>query len=214
MKSWPLFALRLRTPLLELRLPTDEELDWLAEAAYDNVLNAEEKEFLAPWTQLADGEFQRGLVQHHWEKRGSWRPNDWSLNLGVFPKGEEMPVGGMSITSKDFALSKSVKTGSWLLPEWRGKGLGKEMRTAVLYLAFNELNAEEACSSAHLLNQASRGVSGALGYHEDGNKYNLLHGHRVDEVRLRCLRENFRPACDVQVEGLGVCRELFGLPAS
>ena len=62
MKSWPLFALRLRTPLLELRLPTDEELGWLAEAAYDNVLNAEEKEFLAPWTQLPDGEFQRGLV--------------------------------------------------------------------------------------------------------------------------------------------------------
>ena len=90
----------------------------------------------------------------------------------------------------------------------------KSFWAAVLHFAFEELGAIEALSSASLLNQASRGVSRALGYHENGSTYNVSHGHRVEEVRLHCLREDFSPACDVEVEGLDVCRDMFGLPVS
>ena len=182
-------------------MATDVELGWLANAAYGNVLAVEEKEYMGPWTQLPDGEFQRSFLQHHWGVLAAWKLEDWTLGLSVFPRGAELPVGVMAIGAKDFALAKSVSTGSWLLREWQGRGLGKQMRTAVLHLAFHGLGATEARSSASLLNQSSRGVSRALGYHEDGNTYNVLHGHRVEEVRLCCLRQDFQPVCEVEVEG-------------
>jgi RimJ/RimL family protein N-acetyltransferase len=58
----------------------------------------------------------------------------------------------------------TVGTFSWLGPGYRGRGLGTEMRAAVLHLAFAGLGAREAASEAFTDNHASNRVSQALGY--------------------------------------------------
>jgi GNAT superfamily N-acetyltransferase len=91
-------------------------------------------------------------------------PRRWSLDLGIYPAGHDAPVGAMSMIAGDFARMRSAETGSWLLPEWRGQGLGREAREAMLHLLFDGLGAREARSTAHPDNAPSNAVSRALGY--------------------------------------------------
>src|ERR1039458_5437089 len=136
MTAWPLFDLRIKTPQLTLRLSYDAELMGLAEKAAGRVLPAEKADFMGPWTQLPSPEFERSFMQYHWLTRADWKPESWTLNLGVYPEDRDEPVGIMGIVGKGFVELRSVSTGSWLLPEWCGKGLGREARAAVLHLAF------------------------------------------------------------------------------
>jgi hypothetical protein len=50
MEISPLFGLRLRTPRLELRLPTDDELVELRELAHAGVHPPDEMPFAVAWT--------------------------------------------------------------------------------------------------------------------------------------------------------------------
>jgi RimJ/RimL family protein N-acetyltransferase len=61
-----------------------------------------------------------------------------------------------------------VDSSSFLTGAVRGRGLGKQMRAAVLTLAFGPLGARFAITSAWSDNHASLGVSRALGYVENG----------------------------------------------
>jgi hypothetical protein len=49
---WPLFDLRLRTPLLELRLPTDDDLLALLEVARAGIHDPTTTPFQVPWDEL------------------------------------------------------------------------------------------------------------------------------------------------------------------
>jgi hypothetical protein len=81
---FPLLGLRLRTPRLELRLPSPEDLATLAEVAADGIHGADVMPFLVPWTDQRPAEVARSVIQYHWLKLGSWSPRAWSLNLTVF----------------------------------------------------------------------------------------------------------------------------------
>ena len=61
-----------------------------------------------------------------------------------------------------------MKTGSWLGRSFQGRGIGTEMRAAVLELAFRGLGAATAESGALEGNAASARVSEKLGYRHDG----------------------------------------------
>lgn len=208
MRSWPLFDLELRTPRLSLRLARDEELDELARAAAGRVLSAGEADFMdTDWTQLPSPEFERSFVQFHWRARAEWSRESWSLQLVGFDGGT--PVGGFGLMAEDFASRRSVKTGSWLLPNWRGRGLGTEGRAALLELAFAGLGARESLTDAHPSNEGSRGVSRALGYEETGRSETAGR----PRVQLWLPRERWEAVRSIAVEisGLEVCRELFGV---
>jgi hypothetical protein len=66
---------------------------------------------------------------------------------------------GEADQAQDFSLLRSVGTGSWLGTEYQGQGIGKEMRSAVLHLAFAGLGAQIARSGAYFDNEASLRVS-------------------------------------------------------
>jgi RimJ/RimL family protein N-acetyltransferase len=61
----------------------------------------------------------------------------------------------------DFLALRTVDTSSFLIPSAHGRGYGKQMRAAVLALAFGPLHAPAAITSAWHDNHASLGVSRA-----------------------------------------------------
>ncbi len=213
MHAWPLFELALRTPRLVLRLPSDAELDVLARRSAGRVLAPEQMDFMTfGWTQLPSPEYERSFLQYHWRTRAEWSPQAWNLNLVAFDGAE--PVGGFGLMADAFAERRAVATGSWLLPEARGRGLGREGRAALLQLAFAELGAEVATSAAHEDNAASLGVSAALGYERTGvDQETGPSGRPARMVQVRLTRERWAAAerLPVEVTGCGdACRELFG----
>jgi hypothetical protein len=78
---WPLFDLRLGTPHLELRLPTDDDLLELVRVARSGILQEGRSYFAVPWHELPSPAFERQFLLHWWVSRGSWRPTDWTLGL-------------------------------------------------------------------------------------------------------------------------------------
>jgi RimJ/RimL family protein N-acetyltransferase len=88
------------------------------------------------------------------------------------------------------------------------------MRTAVLSLAFNQLDAQAAITSAFHDNHASLGVSRSLGYQPNGESF-LARGVDVDVlVHLRLTRAEWDASGlgkDVTVNAFEPCRPFFGV---
>jgi len=207
---WPLFDLRLRTPRLELRLPTDDELLALMPVARAGILEEGQVFFAFAWHEVPSPAFEREFLQYWWRHRGTWRPSEWSLGLAVFLDGR--PIGIQSIAGRDFAVRRTVATGSWLGKPYQGQGYGTEMRAAVLTLAFEGLGALCAESGYFPGNRASSGVSGKLGYVENGEEVVSVAGKRHVEQRLRLTPETWqRDLVPVTIEGLDPCLPLFGV---
>ena len=208
--AWPLFGLRLRSEHLVLRLPADAELPGLMDLAKAGIHPPDEMPFGIAWSVLPSPELERGFVQHHWLMRATWTPADWTLNLMVELEGRS--IGTQTLAAKGFAVHRTVETGSWLGQEFQGRGFGKEMRAAVLSLAFDGLGARFAESGAFLDNHASAGVSRALGYVENGRGSLAPQGVARETQRFRMTADDWRsrPRSPVAIEGLEACRELFG----
>jgi RimJ/RimL family protein N-acetyltransferase len=207
---WPLKGLRVNTADLELRLPTEDELAELADLAARGVHPPNSRPFLTPWTDLPPAERARHVVQSHWHRLGAWTPQDWALELAVFHHGR--PVGIQEMRAQDFTIRREVTTGSWLGLEHQGRGIGTEMRSAILHLAFAELGCVEATTASFTDNLASLGVSRKFGYRPDGITRDILHGRVVVSQRLRLSQQEWELTDhpQVTVSGLQGCVELFG----
>lgn len=209
--AWPLFRLRIRSEHLVLRLPTDADLPGMLALAKAGIHPPNEMPFGLAWTDVKGPPFDRSFLQHHWGWRGRWRPEEWWLNLMVEWQGR--PIGAQTISGEEFAVHRSVDSGSWLGLAYQGRGFGKEMRSAVLSFAFDGLGARVATSSAFLDNAASNAVSRSLGYEDDGRGSLAPRGVARETQRFRMTDEMWRsrPRPPVEMEGLDACREMFGI---
>lgn len=205
---WPLFDLRVRTPRLELRVPTDDDIAAWIDAGRD-VHDPDTMPFSYPWTTLPSPQYERGIAQYLWRCRAEWTPDHWQLDLGVFHEGEL--VGSQGVFADRFPIVRVVKTGSWLNRRWQGRGIGREMRAAVLAFAFGSLGALVAETEAFEDNAASMAVTRALGYEPNGERWFGEQGVRRRLVRFRLAAESWRPPCEVTVDGVDGCLPLFGL---
>ena len=205
----PLFGLRLRTPRLELRLPTREELEALREVALAGIHPPDFMPFTVPWTDDAD---QAEFLDYHEMRRRDWSPDRWHFEPAVWVEGEL--AGVQALESENFAQTRTVGTGSWLGRRFQGRGVGTEMRAAVLELAFRGLGAEKARSGAVDGNEASLRVSEKLGYRIVGRGTVSPRGVEVGHADVELRREDWRPPFPVELEGLVPCLPLFGLPAA
>ena len=158
---WPLFGLVVRTPRLELRLLREDEFGDLVALIDAGIHDPGTMPFFFAWTDVEPRQRAREAAQWMWRHRANWSPHNWTLTCGVFVDGK--PVGVQDLGAVHFRAVRSVETGSWLGRAHQGQGLGREMREAVLHLAFDGLGAEEALSGAFDDNVASLATSRAVG---------------------------------------------------
>jgi RimJ/RimL family protein N-acetyltransferase len=198
--AWPLHALSLTTPDLVLRVMTEEDALALGGVVPDDVT-----------MDPSHPDLGARVEQTYWRHMATWRTEDWVLPFTVLRDGELLGV--QALEGKDFAVRRVVDSYSWLLTQARGQGVGKQMRAAVLELAFRGIGAAYAVSEAYADNAASLGVSRALGYVENGfgvEKRDDGSGPvRMEHVVLAAA--DWRPPWPVQISGLEPCLPLLGL---
>ena len=164
------------------------------------------------WTSEPSPDRERNSLRWWWRTRAEFAPEKWSLPMAVIVDGT--PVGVQDLMAEQFVLLRSATTGSWLERAHQGQGLGKEMRLAVLHLAFDGLGAAEAHSGAFHSNPTSIAVSRAVGYDDNGEELALRGGTEpVPTIRFRMTREQFARVrrSDIVIEHLEPCLEMFGL---
>ncbi len=166
--------------------------------------------FTFEWTDVPSPRRERESLQWFWRQRAEWSPGKWTFSGAVVVDGR--PVGVQDLSAESFGTLRSVRTGSWLGMRHQGRGIGKEMRAAILHLAFAGLGAVEANSGAWHDNTASLNVSRALGYEVNGEDVGLRRGRSERQIRLRLVRDSWeiRRRNDILLEGLEPCLELFG----
>jgi RimJ/RimL family protein N-acetyltransferase len=209
-EAFPLFALRLRSERLELRLPTDDELLRLMDVARSGIHPPDEMPFGVAWSTQPSPAFERGYLAYHWANRSGWSAEDWELGLAVWL--DDRPIGMQGMHARRFSVLRTIGTGSWLARDVQGLGYGKEMRSAMLTLAFDGLGALVAETEAFTDNASSAGVSRALGYEENGTGGLAPEGILRETQRFRMTVERWRsrPRPPVEIDGLDACREMFG----
>ena len=198
----PILKLRLRTERLELRLPDPEELAELCDVAAEGIHDPDFMPFLFPWTDTTPAKRGRSVALWFHRVIGRWDRGDWQLPFTVFFEGR--PVGMQEINAKRFAKSREVDTGSWLGLSYHGKGIGTEMRAAVLHFGFAGIGADWATSASFDGNEPSAGVSRKLGYKADGIEFHVVQGERRLDRRWRLSREDWEAnrGHEVEIEGL------------
>lgn len=205
-----LWELRLVTPRLVLRLPTEDELHELFAVAEAGIHPPEEMPFAVAWT---DDLQRERFVDFHREAWALWTPEKWTCNLVTFLEGK--PIGTQEISGENFPEKREVGTGSWLGAPFQGHGYGTEQRAAVLELAFRGLGAKAATSGAVEHNIASQRVSAKLGYSQTGTRELAPRGEPVTHYDYRLEAGDWRSPIPVELVGLGGCLPLFGvLPLS
>ena len=211
---WPIAGLVVRTPRLELRWPSTDDLVALAALAAKGIHAPDFVPFMEPWTNAdPGGDLQRGVLQWNWRTAGAWTPDEWRYNPVTVVEGEV--VGTQGITGETFAVRRTVASGSWLGLEHQGKGIGQEMRAAILHLAFEGLGAQRAETGAFEQNGPSIGVTTHLGYRPNGDAIIAKEGERAREVLFVLDRDDWLPRRrdDIEIVGLEPCLPLFGVQA-
>lgn len=211
---WPLRGLRLVSRNLELRYPTADDLDVLA-----NLVSRAEYEPSLPWMAGRDGSGRhdspeqraRRLLQCLWREHGQWSPGGWTLTLVTVVAGRV--VGLQRLFAGQFPVRREVASGSWLTADHRGRGIGTEMRAAVLQLSFAGLGATSARTEAREDNAASIAVSRKLGYADDGVSISVEDVRAVTYRRLRLDRDTWdaQTRIPIEIHGLRPCMSMFGV---
>jgi RimJ/RimL family protein N-acetyltransferase len=204
-----LFDLVVRTPRLEWRLPREEEFAALFALVDEGIHDPATMPFFVPWTDLDP--VARGLesAQWLWGHRANWSVDKWTFNGVAFVDGQ--PIGMQDVEAAHFRRVRSVESGSWLGQAHQGKGLGREMREAMLHLAFAGLGAEEALSGAFEDNAASIATSRAIGYQENGEARAKRREGSDRTIRFRLDRAGWerRRRDDIEIDGLERSLHMF-----
>jgi RimJ/RimL family protein N-acetyltransferase len=212
-EHWPFFDLRIRTDRVVLRPDWDAGLEELATVAAGGIHDPATMPFGEPWSDAEPGgDLERGVLRWSWRHRAELTPEKWQINFLVCL--DDRVVGSQGLGAEQFAKRRVVRTGSWLGQPFQGKGIGKEMRAAVLSFAFDGLGATEALSAAFHDNAASLAVSRGLGYLNNGEHIELRRGEpdrMIELVLTRQAWEAHRWPERIELAGVEDCLPLLGV---
>jgi RimJ/RimL family protein N-acetyltransferase len=210
--TYPPLNLEVRTPRLTLAGATDDLLERLIPVVRAGVVAPDASPFDDPMSLYEDSpEREWRWLRGVWAGRAKAGRPWWRLYFVVMVDGE--PAGMQDLIGADFTRFGSVATFSWLDPLLRARGLGKEMRSAVLHLAFAGMGAREATSEAFTDNDASNGVSRTLGYEQNGTDWASRRGQVAPLDRWRLTRERWSRTArdDIELIGVPECLPVLGL---
>lgn len=201
------------TPRLELRGASDDLLEELAPLVRAGQADADPPPFDDPSSFYEDDPDVRvdRWLQAVWRGRGRIPSDGWRLSTVVRVDGRA--VGVQDVIATGFETVGTLTTFSWLAADLRGRGMGREMREAVLHLCFDGFGATEATSDAFVDNVGSNRVSEALGYERNGTDWDTRRGEPVLVQRWRLTRDRWLPHRreDVVLGGVEACRRTFGM---
>jgi RimJ/RimL family protein N-acetyltransferase len=209
---YPPLNIEVRTPRLSLRGATDDLLEALVPVVRAGVADTEPLAFDDP-ISLYDNNPQRewGWLRGIWRGRARVGEDYWRLYFVVLV--DDTVIGVQDLVGINFAAFGTVSTFSWLQPSARGRGLGAEMRAAILHLAFAGLGAREARSEAFTDNDGSNGVSRALGYEPNGMMWATRRGSAAPMNVWKLTKPSWEKGRrdDIELSGVSACLPVLGL---
>ena len=209
---YPVLGLRITAGPLELRGISDADIAVLADLAGRGIHPPDQMPFSVPWTAVPAAELPLRFARFHWGNRASFSPERWTLDLVVAWEGVVVGVQGFS--TRDYLVTRTGETGSWLGQEHQGLGIGTAMRQAMCAFLFDCLDAQEITSGAFVDNPASLAVSTKVGYRPNGRHRVLRRPGEWQVNRALVLTpETFMRGAEITVEGLGPVRRMIGLEA-
>ncbi len=207
---YPVLGLRIRAGELELRGISDDDIVALVDLVRGGVHPPEQMPFSTPWTDAPPDRLPLTFAQYHWDKRGAFRPERWTLDLAVVWDG--VVVGVQGFTTSDYLVTRTGETGSWLGQAYQGRGIGTRMRQAMCAFLFDHLDAQEIMSGAFVDNPASLAVSRKVGYRPNGLRRLIRRpGEWQVNQALVLTPETLVRGPTITVEGVGPVRRLIGL---
>jgi RimJ/RimL family protein N-acetyltransferase len=212
-KNYPLLDLAVSSPAVELRFATDDLLDELAEVVRAGKTHAQPAPYDDPMSFYEEDPGVRVArwLRAIWRRRGMVDEHMWRLYFIAVVEGTA--VGEQTLTATDFTSLGTVTTFSWLSTDVRGRGLGRQMREAILHLAFEGLGASEAGSDAFVDNEPSNAVSRTLGYEPNGTDWATRQGERAQLQRWKLTRQVWQASRrdDILIHGIEAARTLLPL---
>lgn len=192
---WPVFGLVLESPRLRLHAASARDIVAIGTNSYYGSGPRRGAAFTA--AEL----FARAVAR----SVADWEVENWNIVFAVW-RDDEI-VGLQELSAQDFPRMRIVETPAWVVPEYRNKGIGQEMRRAVLYLAFHELHAVAAHADPLVANHTAIQVNRLLGYMP-----RLDRGPHGDRLPMALTEEAWRQGSQlsIRVIGLGPCLPLFG----
>lgn len=208
---WPLFGLRVEAGPLSLTPVSDADIPALAGLATAGIHPPEAMPFSDPWTDAPAAELGRNTAAYYWRTRAGLTPASWTVDFAVRWHGEIVGVQGLS--AKDYLVTRSCETGSWLGRTHQGKGIGTLMRQTICAFAFDHLDAQEITSSAWTDNPASLAVSAKAGYVKNGRHRQQRRAGEPATMQHLVLTPSrlVRHDHPLKVRGLRAVREFLGI---
>lgn len=207
---WPPYAVTISTGDLSMRVVRDDDLPELVDLALSGIHEPGLMPFYVPWTDVDPTELPADFVRHHWRARSALSADRLGLEFAVRRGGEMVGIQGFS--SRDFPITRTGETGSWLARRFHGQGIGTRMRRAICTLMFDELGATEITSGAFTDNAPSRAVSRKVGYRSNGTERIARRGSLAVVERLVLAPEDFIRGDDpVVITGAEALRTFLGL---
>jgi RimJ/RimL family protein N-acetyltransferase len=208
---WPVFRLRVKAGPVELSAICDDDIPLLVDLASRGIHEPDAMPFAIAWSTATD--LGHEMATYYWRTRAEFTPKAWTLDFVV--RHEGVVVGSQGFHTRDYLVTRTGETGSWLGRAYQGRGIGTLMRQAICVTLFDHLAAEEITSAAFLDNPASLAVSRKLGYVDNGQIRRQRREGELAVTQQLLLRPDdlVRPTHLVHVEGAAAVRQLIGLPA-
>jgi RimJ/RimL family protein N-acetyltransferase len=201
-EMWPVFGIRVRTPRLTLRPVDPTNVFDVVALAGAGVHDPAFMPFTVPWTDEPQPAQRHNSLRHLFRAWAEFRPERWQLSLAVYEA--DVLVGVQGIQAAQFPVLRQFLTGSWLGRAHQGRGIGKEMRAAVLHLGFAGLGAVRADTDAFADNGPSLGVTRSLGYAPNGAVWDVRRGEPAEHLLFTMDRAHWETIRrdDIELDGV------------
>jgi RimJ/RimL family protein N-acetyltransferase len=209
----PALGLRITAGPIELRGITDDLIGRLGDLAAKGTRAPDAPPFTTtPWTLAPPEEVPLMLARAIWARRADFTPGKWTASLAAFADGQL--AGFVSLMTRDYLVTRTAATASWLGVEFQGRGIGTATRRVLCAFAFDHLDAEYLRSQAYADNSASLAASRKLGFTELARETVARLGEPVTSVELLLTSDRMvRSEHPLTVAGLDAFRRSIALDA-